>query len=105
MTSTPANGAPIWTAYEVPPLWACAGGTIPSPSPSGNPIRLIAVFLLVPSIHGVGLHSGHRLPHRPPLYRIAHALHHRDINPGPWSALSTSGSALSVTARPRRTGA
>jgi len=30
----------------------------------------------------------HRLLHWPPIYRIAHSLHHRNTNVGPWSGLS-----------------
>ena len=30
----------------------------------------------------------HRLLHWGPLYRIAHSLHHRNVNTGPWSGIS-----------------
>ena len=30
----------------------------------------------------------HRLLHWPPLYRLAHAVHHRNVNVGPWSGIS-----------------
>ena len=46
------------------------------------------MFFLVPFIHEVGFYFAHRLMHWPPLYKIAHNLHHRNINPGPWSGLS-----------------
>ncbi len=88
MTWTLASGVPIWTAYEVLLLWAYASGTIPILSPSEHPIGFMAVFLLVPFIHEVGFYFAHRLLHWPPLYRAAHALHHRNVNPGPWSGLS-----------------
>ena len=31
---------------------------------------------------------GHRLLHVGPLYRYVHALHHRNVNVGPWSGIS-----------------
>ena len=48
----------------------------------------IALFFLVPFIHEVGFYFAHRLLHWPPLYEVAHKLHHRNTNPGPWSGLS-----------------
>jgi len=81
-------GVPIWTAYEVVLLWGYAGGLIPLISLNTNPIVFFLLFLLVPVIHEAGFFFIHRLLHWPPLYRIAHAVHHRNTNPGPWSGLS-----------------
>lgn len=85
---TLASGVPIWTAYEVLLLWAYANGMISIVSFSENPLGFIALFFLVPFIHEVGFYFAHRLLHWPPLYRVAHKLHHRNTNPGPWSGLS-----------------
>jgi sterol desaturase/sphingolipid hydroxylase (fatty acid hydroxylase superfamily) len=85
---TLASGVPIWTAYEVLLLWAYASGTITILSPTEHPVAFVALFFLVPFIHEVGFYFCHRLLHWPPLYRVAHALHHRNTNPGPWSGLS-----------------
>lgn len=85
---TLVSGVPIWTAYEVLMLWSYANGTIPMISYASNPIGFIALFFLVPFIHEVGFYFAHRLLHWPPLYRVAHKLHHRNTNPGPWSGLS-----------------
>lgn len=85
---TLASGVPIWTAYEVLLLWAYANGIAPLISFAGHPVWFVAVFFLVPFIHEVGFYFAHRFMHWPPLYRIAHSLHHRNINPGPWSGLS-----------------
>lgn len=46
------------------------------------------MFFLVPFIHEIGFHFAHRLMHWTPLYEAAHKLHHRNINPGPWSGMS-----------------
>ena len=55
---------------------------------ASSPVWFVAVFFLVPMIHEVGFYFCHRLLHFSPLYEIAHKLHHRNINPGPWSGLS-----------------
>jgi sterol desaturase/sphingolipid hydroxylase (fatty acid hydroxylase superfamily) len=88
MFHTLASGVPIWTAYEVLLLWAYANNIAPMITFEESPVWFIALFLLVPMIHEVGFYFAHRLLHWPPLYKIAHSLHHRNINPGPWSGLS-----------------
>lgn len=88
MFYTLASGVPIWTAYEVLLLWAYANGFAPLITFAEHPVGFIAVFFLVPFIHEVGFYLAHRFLHWPPLYRVAHSLHHRNVNPGPWSGLS-----------------
>ncbi len=88
MFYTLASGVPIWTAYEVLMLWAYANGFAPLITFAEHPVGFIALFFLVPFIHEVGFYIAHRSLHWPPLYRIAHSLHHRNLNPGPWSGLS-----------------
>jgi len=39
-------------------------------------------------IEGVHFYANHRLLHVDPIYRWAHALHHRNVNTGPWSGIS-----------------
>lgn len=85
---TLASGVPIWTAYELLLLWGYANGYASMINPSENPVGFVAVFFLVPLIHEVGFYFAHRLLHWPPLYRVAHKLHHRNVNPIPWSGLS-----------------
>lgn len=88
MFFTLASGVPIWTAYELLLLWAYANGVAPFISYSEHPVGFIAVFFLVPFIHGVGFYFAHRLLHHPILYEVAHKLHHRNVSPGPSSSLS-----------------
>ena len=88
MFYTLVSGVPIWTAYEVLLLWAYANNVAPMISFAENPVGFIALFFLVPFIHEVGFYCAHRLLHWPPLYEVAHKLHHRNTNPGPWSGLS-----------------
>lgn len=85
---TLVSGVPIWTCYEVLLLWSCANGYVAMITPSENPVMFIALFFLVPFVHEVGFYFAHRFLHFPWLYRIAHQLHHRNNNPGPWSGLS-----------------
>lgn len=85
---TLVSGVPIWTAYEVLMLWSYANGYAPMISPAEHPIGFVALFFLVPFIHEVGFYFAHRVLHWPPIFRIAHKLHHRNVNPGPWSGLS-----------------
>lgn len=88
MFHTLASGVPIWTAYEVLLLWAYANNIAPMISFADHPVGFVALFFLVPFIHEVGFYFAHRLMHWSPLYETAHKLHHRNINPGPWSGLS-----------------
>ncbi len=85
---TLVSGVPIWTAYETLLLWAYANGHIALLSFADQPVAFILLFFLVPLIHEVGFYFAHRSLHWPPLYKIAHKLHHRNTNPGPWSGLS-----------------
>ncbi len=82
------SGVPVWTAYEVLLLWAYANSNAPMISCADHPAGFVALFFLVPFIHEVGFYFAHRLMHWTPLYEAAHKLHHRNINPGPWSGMS-----------------
>jgi sterol desaturase/sphingolipid hydroxylase (fatty acid hydroxylase superfamily) len=88
MFHTLASGVPIWTAYEVLLLWAYANGVAPMIDPVAHPFGFTALFFVVPVIHEAGFYFAHRLLHWGPLYQLAHKLHHRNTNPGPWSGLS-----------------
>jgi Delta7-sterol 5-desaturase len=39
-------------------------------------------------VHDAYFYWSHRLLHWPPLFRLAHAVHHRSNNPSPWAALA-----------------
>lgn len=83
-----ASGVTVWTAYEILMMWGFANGYIAVLQWTENPVWFVAVFLLVPIWYSFHFYWGHRLLHWPPLYRMAHALHHRNINIGPWSGIS-----------------
>lgn len=88
MVWTFASAVPIWTAYETLTLWAFANGYIPWLQWSDNPVYFVVLLLLIPLIRDIHFYTIHRLIHWPPLYRLAHSLHHKNINPGPWSGLA-----------------
>ena len=85
---TLASGVSVWTAYEVLMFWAMANGYAPVLLWSDNPIWFVALVFLTPLWISFHFYWVHRWLHWPPLYKLAHALHHRNVNVGPWSGLS-----------------
>ena len=83
-----ASGVTIWTAYEVVTWWLYANNLLPFISWASNPVWFVVLMLLIPLIREVHFYLIHRLLHWRPLYEIAHKLHHRNVNIGPWSGLS-----------------
>jgi sterol desaturase/sphingolipid hydroxylase (fatty acid hydroxylase superfamily) len=83
-----ASGVPIWTAFEVTTWWMFANGHTPWLGFSRNPAWFVALMLLVPLLRELHFHLIHRMLHWPPLYKVAHSLHHRNVNPTGWSGLS-----------------
>ncbi len=92
MFHTLLSGVPVFTAYEVITYWGFANGFLGYGSHSsasvGFWIWAVVLILLAPVIHSVHFYFGHRLLHTKLLYRRYHALHHHNINVGPWSGLS-----------------
>ncbi len=82
------SGVGVWTAFEVMMFWAMGNGWAPVLLWSDNPVWFVAVFLLTPVWISFHFYWIHRALHWGPLYRLAHALHHRNVNVGPWSGLS-----------------
>ncbi|MGB7270062.1 MAG: sterol desaturase family protein [Albidovulum sp.] len=82
------SGVAFWTGYEVLMFWAMANGYAPILLWADNPVWFAALFFLTPLWISFHFYWIHRWLHWPPLYRLAHALHHRNINVGPWSGFS-----------------
>ena len=82
------SGVTIWTLYETLILWSFANGWCQIVRWDEAPIYLS--LLAFGSFFWGTFHFWlvHRLLHWPPLYKIAHDLHHRNINVGPWSGIS-----------------
>ncbi|MEM7427083.1 MAG: sterol desaturase family protein [Pseudomonadota bacterium] len=83
-----ASGVTVWTAYEAVLMWGFANGYIPTLGFTDNPVWFVALFALIPVWESFYFYWIHRLLHVPALYRLAHHLHHRNTNVGPWSGLS-----------------
>lgn len=82
------SGVGFWTGYEVLMLWAMGNGWAPVLDIAAHPIWCGVLFLLTPVWISFHFYWVHRALHSGPLYRLAHALHHRNVNVGPWSGLS-----------------
>ena len=85
---TLCSGVPIWTAYEAFSLWAFSNGYFIFISWETHPIYLGLTFLILPLFREVHFYFMHRLLHWPPLYNFSHYIHHKNVNPGPWSGMS-----------------
>lgn len=83
-----ASGVTIWTAFEVGILWLAANGHVTVIDARENLIYFVAMVLLVHLWRDLHFYVIHRLIHVKPLYAIAHKVHHKNINPGPWSGLA-----------------
>lgn len=83
-----ASGVTVWTGIEVLYWWAAANGLAPKLVFAQNPVWFALWFVLIPIWSSFHFYWIHRLLHWPPLYRLAHSLHHRNVNIGPWTGLS-----------------
>lgn len=83
-----ASGVPIVTAFEVVGLWLFASGRIPWLGWADHPAWIVMIMLAVPIWRELHFFAVHRLIHLPALYKRVHSLHHRNVNPAPWSGLS-----------------
>ena len=82
------SGVGQMTAYQVLVLWAMANGYAPTMTFAENPVWFVAALVLLPIWSAFHFYWVHRLLHVPFMYRHFHALHHRNVNVGPWSGMS-----------------
>jgi len=82
------SGVTIWTAYEAITYWIYANGYLPILSISEHPVYFLICLLGVFFWGTIHFYAIHRLSHWPPLYKISHELHHRNVNTGPWTGIS-----------------
>ena len=85
---TLASGVTFWTAYEVLMMWAFANDYIQWLSFKDHTVLFVLVIIAIPVWNSFHFYWVHRFLHWPPLFKLAHALHHRNVNVGPWSGLS-----------------
>ena len=92
MIRTLASAVPIITGYEVFTYWAFANGYLGLFDLGSSQVVFwswfVFLILLAPAIHAVHFYLGHRLLHVKFLYNRFHALHHRNVEVGPWSGLA-----------------
>lgn len=83
-----ASGCTIWTLYEAFTFWLYANGFVESKTWGDSKAYLVALTLLTFFASWTHFYFVHRLLHVPAVYRVAHALHHKNNNPQPWSGIS-----------------
>ena len=86
------SGVGLITAFEVLVHWFMANGWAPSFALTAEKPWLWLWFgflvLVIPIWSSFHFYWVHRFLHWPPLYKLAHALHHKNVNVGPWSGIS-----------------
>lgn len=82
------SGVPIWTAYEVWYMWAAANGRVPLITWNEHPVYFAVWLCAIPIWREFHFYWIHRVIHWKLLYKYVHYLHHKNVNPGPWSGLS-----------------
>ena len=81
------SGVTVWTAYESVTWWIYANGHLPIVE-TGNPVYFVAMLIVVIAWSTAHFYFVHRFLHFPAVYKVAHELHHRNVNPGPWTGIS-----------------
>ena len=83
-----ASGCTVWTGYEVLTLWAYANGWLPYVDIRTHPVYFVLLWIGILFFRQIHFYWTHRFIHWKPLYKLAHYLHHKNVNIGPWSGLS-----------------
>ena len=85
---TCASGCTLWTAYEVWYMWSAANHLVPYVSWTEHPVYFALWLCAIPFWREFHFYWTHRAIHWKPLYKYIHYLHHKNVNPGPWSGLA-----------------
>jgi sterol desaturase/sphingolipid hydroxylase (fatty acid hydroxylase superfamily) len=85
---TLASGCTIWSGYEALTLWAYANDLLPMITFAASPVYFVLLMVAVGLMRSFHFYWAHRITHWKPLYKSAHYLHHKNINPGPWSGMA-----------------
>ena len=78
----------VATVYQWIIWWAIANAYVPTVIFSENPVWCLVWLAFIPMWSGLHFYWVHRLEHHPKLYKYVHAVHHRNVNVGPWSGIS-----------------
>ena len=82
------SGVTIWTIYEIFLLWSYANGFISKINFGTNPFFFLFIFFIIIWFESIHFYFVHRFLHFSFFYKLFHHIHHRNINPGPWSGIS-----------------
>ena len=82
------SGCTFWTAYEALYFWSAANHHAPYVSWTAHPVYCALLLLLIPLWREFHFYWVHRAIHWKPMYKYVHYLHHKNVQPGPWSGLS-----------------
>lgn len=82
------SGITIVTTFETVTFWLYANDYVVTVSFAGHPAYLVLCTYGVFFLGTAHFYCIHRLSHWPPLYKISHELHHRNVNTGPWTGIS-----------------
>jgi sterol desaturase/sphingolipid hydroxylase (fatty acid hydroxylase superfamily) len=82
------SAVPVWTGYEVLLLWAQANEFAPVVTWHAHFAYCVGLLVAIPLFHELHFYATHRLIHWPPIYRLVHSIHHKNVNVGPWSGLA-----------------
>lgn len=85
---TLGSGMTIATAYQVLIYWIMANGWVWTMTWADSPVLFVVWMFFVPTWSSFHFYWAHRLEHHPKLYKHVHAVHHRNINTGPWTGVS-----------------
>ncbi|MCF7675221.1 MAG: sterol desaturase family protein [Akkermansiaceae bacterium] len=78
----------IWTGLEWLTMWLYANHHIPYLDWNEHPVWFVAWIIVIPFWREFHFYWVHRAIHWKPLYRRVHYLHHKNINPNPWSGMA-----------------
>jgi sterol desaturase/sphingolipid hydroxylase (fatty acid hydroxylase superfamily) len=78
----------VATVYQCGIFWAMANGYVPTVTWGSSPVWFVIWMMFIPMWSGLHFYWTHRLEHHPKLYKHVHAVHHRNVNIGPWSGIS-----------------
>jgi sterol desaturase/sphingolipid hydroxylase (fatty acid hydroxylase superfamily) len=78
----------VWTIYEWVTMWMYANHRLPYLSWQAHPVLFLLWIPIIPLWREFHFYWVHRFLHWKPLYKYAHYVHHKNVNPNPWSGMA-----------------
>ena len=82
------SGIPVASGWEIWARWMYANDHVTMIDAGDNPIWFVLGFVVMPIWQSLHFYVIHRALHHESIYQAIHAVHHRNVNVGPWSGLS-----------------